>query len=161
MRKQNKTPPLQPKSFCVVREAVIQYRGQSLRIRSALLTPQDAIALAKKRVHDHSKEHLLAIYLDGTHRPIAFSLVFIGTANSAPANPREIFQPAVALGAVSLIVLHNHPSGESKPSSCDDQVTKTLAEAGRLLGIKLLDHIVWTVSGDFYSYADSASHLLR
>ena len=74
----------------------------------------------------------------------------IGTATASLIHPREIFQPAIAVGAVALIVSHNHPSGDPRPSAEDHAITKRLVEAGHLLGIQLLDHVVCGTGG-FYS----------
>ena len=70
-------------------------------------------------------------------------------------HPREVFQPAVALGAVALLIGHNHPSGDATPSPEDLEVTRRLAEAGRILGVTLLDHVAWTRGGAFHSIRDS------
>ncbi len=71
--------------------------------------------------------------------PIAISC---GTADSSPANPREILRPAISHNAVSLIVAHNHPSGDPTPSSADLRVTRQLVEAARIMGLRLLDHVI-------------------
>jgi DNA repair protein RadC len=86
----------------------------------------------------------VALYLDGAHTIIAYSVVFTGTANSCQVHAREIFQCAVLVGAVAVVVGHNHPSGEVSPSSEDLKVTKQLQDAGGLLGIKVLDHVIVT-----------------
>jgi len=68
--------------------------------------------------------------------------ISIGNLNSAPVHPREVFAPAIKRGAAAIIVAHNHPSGDVTPSPEDILITKRLAEAGELLGIKLLDHVI-------------------
>ncbi len=102
----------------------------------------------------------MALYLDGRHRPIADRIVSIGTATASLVHPREVFQPAVALGACGLIVAHNHPSQDPTPSAEDRDVTRRLAEAGQLLGIPLLDHVVWTRNGAFVSLRELDETLL-
>jgi len=102
-------------------------------------------------VDDDAREHFLAVYLDGRHRPIAHQVVSVGTATASLVHPREIFQPAVLAGAVALLVLHNHPSGEASPSKEGREVTDRLKKAGEILGINLLDSIVWTRDGSFHS----------
>lgn len=139
---------------CTVREVAIRYRGPGLKADAQITAPRHAVALARKSVHDDSKEHFLAFYLDGRHRPIARSTVSVGTATASLVHPREVFQPAVGLGAVALLILHNHPSGDPSPSAEDRTVTKRLREAGELLGIRLLDHIIWTASGDYYAFSE-------
>lgn len=126
-----------------VREVTARYIGprrKGLKIRE----PYDAADFMRHMLRDEAREHFFALYLDGAHQVISFSLVSIGTATSATAGVREVFQPAVLLGAVALVVGHNHPSGELTPSAEDIAVTKRLKEAGDLLGIKLLDHVLFT-----------------
>ena len=107
--------------------------------------PEAAASFIRSLLRDEAREHFIALYLNGAHQVVSYSLVSIGSATSAPVHPREVFQGALLVGACALIVGHNHPSGELIPSSADIAITKRLAEAGNLLGIKLLDHII--VSG--------------
>lgn len=137
-----------------VREVSIRYRGRGLKTPAKISAPTNAVDLARKSVHDDSKEHFLAFYLDGRHRPIARSTVSVGTATASLVHPREVFQAAVGIGAVAVIVLHNHPSGDPTPSQEDHTVTRRLVDAGKLLGITVLDHIVWTASGGYYSFRE-------
>lgn len=89
------------------------------------------------------KETFAAFMLDSKYRIVAVEQVSVGTLNSSLVHPREVFGPAIRLGTVAaIIVAHNHPSGDTKPSSQDVDVTKRLHEAGNLLGIPLLDHVV-------------------
>lgn len=138
-----------------VREVTIQYRGRGLKAGPNIRQPEEAVSLAKRAIRDDSKEHFMAIYLDARHRALARAVVSVGTATASLVHPREVFQPAVSLGAVALIVLHNHPSGDETPSAEDRTVTKRLREAGEVLGISLVDHVVWTREGDFYSFASA------
>ena len=98
-------------------------------------------------------EHFVALYLNGQHQVAAYSIVSIGTANQAPVSPREVFQRAVLTGAISIVVAHNHPSKSTVPSHEDRAVTTRLREAGELLGIKVLDHVIVTNSA-FLSMKD-------
>jgi DNA repair protein RadC len=139
----------------VIREVAIRYVGARRRAPSQITRPEEVAQYLRRRVHDDAREHFVAIYLDGRHRPIADSVVSIGTATASLVHPREVFQPAVALGAVALLIGHNHPSGDATPSPEDLEVTRRLAEAGRILGVTLLDHVVWTRGGAFHSIRDS------
>jgi len=130
-----------------VREAIVQYRGRGLKAHSPLREPFQAVSLARKLVQDEAREHFVALYLDGRHRPIAHSIVSVGTATASLVHPREVFQTAVLTGAAALLVLHNHPSGDPEPSREDHQVAERLVKAGNVLGISLLDSIVWTHAG--------------
>lgn len=137
--------------ICFVREVSIRYHGRGLKTRSKITTPTEAVALERRAVQDHAREHFLVLYLDARHAPSARSVISIGTATASLVHPREVFQPAVLLGAVAVIVMHNHPSGDPTLSREDHEVTQRLRKAGDLLGIKLLDHIVWTTDGGFHS----------
>jgi DNA repair protein RadC len=140
---------------CFVRDVAVRYRGRGLKVAAKITSPSEAVALARKVVQDDAREHFLALYLDGRHRPIARSVVSVGTATASLVHPREVFQAAVLVGAVALIVLHNHPSGDPTPSPEDREVTHRLRKAGELLGIRLLDHIVWTKDARFHSFRES------
>lgn len=83
-----------------------------------------------------------AIYLDGRNRPIREERVSEGTLNAAVVHPREVFGPALRIGAASVLVVHNHPSGDPSPSAEDLAVTSRLRETGALVGIPLLDHCI-------------------
>ncbi len=85
--------------------------------------------------------------LNGRHRPIAHQVVSVGTATAPLVHPREVFQAAVALGAVAILIAHNHPSRDPSPSREDREISDRLLEAGRVLGIPLLDSIVVATEG--------------
>ena len=128
-----------------IREAVVRYRGSRRGVAGVMRNPEDVARFVRGVVGNDAREHFVAILLDGRHRPIAYQVVSIGTATAALVHPREVFQPAVGLGACAVIVAHNHPSGDPTPSAEDRDVTRRLAQAGGLLGILLLDSVV--VSG--------------
>ena len=126
----------------LIREAVVQYRGPRRKVSGKLSAPSDVARFVGRLTQGQTREHFVAIMLDGRHRPIAYQVVSVGTATAALVHPREVFQPAVMVGAVALIVAHNHPSGDPRPSSEDRNVAKRLADAGQLIGIRLLDSLV-------------------
>lgn len=125
-----------------IREAVVRYRGSRRRVADTIRDPRDAARFVRGVVDDDAREHFVALLLDGRHRPIGYQVVSVGTATASLVHPREVFQAAVSLGACGLIVAHNHPSGDPTPSPEDREVTRRLAQAGRLLGVPLLDSIV-------------------
>ena len=90
------------------------------------------------------KEHLRGIYLNIHHRVIHDEVVSIGTVNSNLIHPREVFRPAIEYNAVALVLVHNHPSNIVTPSEHDVEVTKQLIEAGKMIGIAVLDHVIVT-----------------
>lgn len=88
------------------------------------------------------KEHFVLLMLDTKNRVIGRETISVGTINSGLVHPREVFKAAIRRGAVSIIGAHNHPSGDSTPSPQDIELTKRLVEAGDLVGIELLDHVI-------------------
>ena len=111
-----------------------------------ILGPKDVWVLCSD-IRVAKKEHFVAFYLDTQGRVIERQIISIGTLNSSLVHPREVFEPAVALHAASIIVAHNHPSGSLEPSQEDRDVTRRLTQAGTILGIPLLDHVVVTKDG--------------
>ena len=107
--------------------------------------PKDVASIFHGKIGFKCKqEHFLAMYLDGGNKVIDTKIIFIGTINRSMVHPREVFAPAFELRAASIIVGHNHPSGAVEPSSEDINTTKKLVEAGKILGIELLDHVIFT-----------------
>jgi DNA repair protein RadC len=98
-------------------------------------------------VRAEKKEHFVVFFLDTRNQEIKRDIVSIGTLNYNLVHPREVFEPAVKNLAASVIVAHNHPSGCLEPSDEDLSLTKRLAQAGKLLGIELLDHVIVTKEG--------------
>lgn len=90
------------------------------------------------------KEHLRGIYLNAHYQVIHDEVISIGTVDSNLIHPREVFKPALEYSAAGVILVHNHPSGKATPSKADSLITKQVAEAGRLLGIDLIDHVIVT-----------------
>jgi DNA repair protein RadC len=95
-----------------------------------------------KDMHGLSKEHLRGLYLDTHNRIIHDEVLSIGTVNSSIIHAREVFKPAIEYGAAAFILVHNHPSGISTPSESDKAITEQIIQAGKVLGIALLDHVV-------------------
>ena len=102
-----------------------------------------------KDIADKRQEYFVALYLDGANRILEKRTLFIGTVNKSLVHPREVFAPAMELRAASLIVAHNHPSGELQPSQADIAITQKLAQSAEILGIELLDHLIVTRDGYF------------
>ena len=100
-------------------------------------------------IRDKRQEYFVCLTLDGANRLIAKRIITIGTLTASLVHPREVFAEAITDRAASIIVAHNHPSGNLEPSQADREVTERLRDAGDLLGVKLIDHIV--VTKDSYS----------
>ncbi|MBA7561169.1 DNA repair protein RadC [Candidatus Atribacteria bacterium 1244-E10-H5-B2] len=91
---------------------------------------------------DQTKEHFWAMGLNTKNRVLYLELVSLGTLTEGLIHPREVFKSAIIKSVAGLIFCHNHPSGESEPSGNDIQITQILKEGGKILGIKILDHII-------------------
>lgn len=100
------------------------------------------------------KEKFYAYFLDSRSSLIKRELISIGTVDTSLVHPREVFEPAIKLSAVSVIVAHNHPSGNFNPSDADIEITDVLKDCGELLGVKLLDHIIVSKEG-FFSFREN------
>jgi len=125
-------------------------------IRYVELAPRPVLPLieetaqAIRRLQDiraKRKEHFVGLYLNARHELIHKEVVSIGTVNASIVYPRDVFAPAILHNATSVIVAHNHPSGDATQSAEDKEVTHRLKEAGKLLGISVLEHIIITEYG--------------
>jgi len=105
-------------------------------------SPEEAAAVLREVIGDYDRETFAVLLLDTKNRLIAVHIASIGLLDSAPVHPREIFKAAILANARAVILGHNHPSGDPQPSAQDMRVTHLLAEAGRLLEIQVLDHII-------------------
>jgi DNA repair protein RadC len=128
--------------------------GKRLATRKAgiFLKPRD-IWEELRDIRVMKKEYFVVFYLDTRNQEIKRDIVSIGTLNYNLVHPREVFEPAVRNLAASVIVSHNHPSGCLEPSDEDLSLTKRLTQAGKILGIELLDHVIVT-SGGFMSFKE-------
>lgn len=106
----------------------------------------------------YSEEHFVAFHLDAKNNVTGFQLVSHGTISASLVHPREVFKTAIISNSHSLIVAHNHPAGSIDPSREDLETTETLIEAGKLLGVPLLDHVIVTAS-DLRSLRESHGYL--
>lgn len=105
------------------------------------------------------REHFVALHLDGKNRMIAVETISIGSLNQAIVEPREVFKSAVYNNSAALIVVHNHPTGDPTPSPEDIMITNRLKEAGEIIGIRIIDHII-IGSSSFYSMAANGWRLV-
>ena len=99
------------------------------------------------------KEHFITLYINARHKLIHKELISVGTLTANLVHPREVFEPAMVRAAIEIIVAHNHPSGDPTPSSADLEITKRIVEAGKILGIKVLNHIIITKE-NYFSFQD-------
>ena len=106
-----------------------------------------AAAVLRPRLLDKRKEHVVALLLDARHRLIRVSPIAVGSLSASLVHPRELFKEAIAASAAAVLVAHNHPSGDPEPSEHDLELTGRLVEAGALLGIEVLDHLIIGADG--------------
>jgi DNA repair protein RadC len=119
-----------------------------------VLDPESAAAVLQELLRqedtiDRDKEHFYCIHMNARHRITLVEVVSIGTVNASLVHPRETFRRAIHEGTTSIIVAHNHPSGDVEPSDEDIRVSGKLAEVGKLLEIPVLDHIIFSETEHF------------
>jgi DNA repair protein RadC len=110
--------------------------------KNIVKTPEEAYNVLKNRSRDQRKEHFWAILLDTRNKEIKTVEVSVGSLDTSIVHPRELFKEAIAASASSVIVAHNHPSGNPEASQDDIKLTRRLAEVGKLMGIEVVDHII-------------------
>ncbi len=110
--------------------------------KTTVKSPEDAIKSVKNQLKGKKKEHFLVLSLDTRNHLINTQTISIGSLDSSIVHPREVFKEAISSTAASVIFAHNHPSGDPTPSEDDIKLTKRLVEAGEILGIEVLDHII-------------------
>ena len=142
-------------------EASLTYNCIKLGDQAYLSAPDKTVEYLDGVFGDPTVEHFVVIPLNRKNRPLARIVVSKGTASSCLVHPREVFKPAIVAGASSVIVAHNHPSGDPAPSRADIQITRQLRESAKILGIDLLDHIIVGHKDDdpqglgFYSFNEA------
>lgn len=131
-------------SFELTKRALEIEDGILPKINSA----KEAVAQLQE-LRKMKKEHFVALYLNARNELVYKETVSIGILNASLIHPREVFKPAIDKLAVSVIIAHNHPSGDTKPSEDDIEITKRLKKAGEILGVEVLDHIIITENSCF------------
>ena len=119
--------------------------------RAVIHSPQDVANLLQGEMSTLSQEHLRVLLLNTKNQVLNVQEVYVGNVNSSIVRASEVFRPAVRDNAPSIIIVHNHPSGDPTPSPEDAAITRDLVAAGKLLGIELLDHVVIGSGGRYVS----------
>lgn len=151
------------KTWIHVKEIKISYTiVQSIEV-DQFVGPFDFAKYLQNEFTYTEQEQILVCPLNNQNAPIGFRMVSLGLINTAPIHAREIFRPCIELGACSLIMAHNHPSGGVEPSLEDLKATRNIWEAGELLGIPLLDHLIISPGQglNFHSIKSSNPNLFR
>lgn len=115
-----------------------EHDGERLSVKSH----QDVIKVVRQRLKDKKKEQFLVLCLDTRNNLIRIGTISIGTLDANLVHPREVFKEAIQSLASSIILVHNHPSGNPEPSEADIDITKRIQETGKIVGIDVLDHII-------------------
>ena len=123
-------------SIKMVKESSFLYQTRTVS------SPNDAYEMIREQLKDLDREQFIIACVNTKNEPTNISVVAVGTLNKAIVHPREVFKTAILSNAANVIAFHNHPSGDTEPSQQDIQLTNRLYEAGELLGIKLLDHLI-------------------
>jgi len=134
--------------------AAIEYARRRIKPEGLkITTPSDVLPLIR-HFADRRQEHFLSITINGANEVLNVRVVSIGLVNRSPVHPREVFADALADRASGIVVAHNHPAGNLEPSEADVDITRQLRQAGEIMGIELLDHIVFN-QREYYSFLES------
>lgn len=117
-------------------------RRRQRKLPPSVKAPKDVYRLMHARLKGADREHFYALYLTTKNTVLSIELISIGSLNASIVHPREILKPAIRVSAASIILVHNHPTGDPTPSREDIEFTRRFAKCGDLIGIELLDHIV-------------------
>jgi DNA repair protein RadC len=137
-------------------EIVKRVKGKEIgaQKKKSLLSPREIFELLVPQIGYLKKEHFVLVSFDTRNRVIGTDTISIGTLNASLVHPREMFNIAIRRHAASVIISHNHPSGDPDPSDEDIRVTEKLTEAGKLLGILVLDHVI-ICKESYYSFSEN------
>lgn len=134
-------------SIKMVRESSVLYNIRRIS------EPRDIVDLGKKFLDELDREELIVACLNAKNEVNSVNVVSIGSLNNSIVHPREVFKTAILSNAASIVMIHNHPSGDVTPSKEDKEITLRIKESGTILGIKLLDHII--IGNDtYYSFKE-------
>ena len=144
-----------PAKACVIAAGMEFTRRRLCPVTGKIIFPTDLLP-ALQYIADRPQESFITVSLNGAHEVITRRIVSTGLVNRTLVHPREVFADSITDRAAAVIVAHNHPSGEVAPSGEDREITKRLCEAGRILGIPVLDHIIFS-KNKYYSFAENGA----
>lgn len=124
--------------------------GRTTNYKDNVSCPEDIVRMFRLYLDAADREICVVAFLDVKKNILGLHTVSIGTLDTSLVHPREVFKAAIVIGASSIILAHNHPTGDCRPSYEDNKVTERMKEAGKLLGIELIDHII--IGDGFYSF---------
>lgn len=133
-----------------------RFARESRSAGTSVRAPRDIARMFMDEMKDYDREHFKAAFLNTKNQVIKVVTVSIGSLNASIVHPREILKPAIAASAASIVLVHNHPTGDPTPSREDVEFTRRFAKCGELIGIELLDHIV--IGADRFQSLKEAGH---
>ena len=139
------------KASCIL--AALEFSRRRMQSNGQCIKQSADILPLISYLGNHKQEHFICISLNGAAEVIATRVISVGLANLAPVHPREVFADPIVDRASAIIVAHNHPSGSLRPSKADLRITEQLKAAGSVLGIQVLDHIIFNLEG-YYSFVE-------
>lgn len=145
MRKINTLQKVDVVSIQLVKEKSLAYGSKQIN------SPRDAAIIAEHFLSGADRENFVVLCLDTKNNVNALNTVSVGTLNSSLVHPREVFKAAILANSNAIILIHNHPSGDPTPSREDLEITKRLVEAGNIMGIEVIDHVVIGDNGKYVS----------
>ncbi|OFP26751.1 RadC family protein [Staphylococcus sp. HMSC068H08] len=126
-------------------------------LKNRISSPEDAAEIMRSFIGNSDREHLILICMNSKNEPTHIQTLSIGSINKKVVHPREIFKAAILSNANSIMLGHNHPSGDVQPSNEDIEATKRLYDVGKLIGIDVLDHIIFT--DDSFTSLKESDHI--
>ena len=137
-----------------IREIQVSYKSTGLTLPFRKVTESDHVyQVFKDHLNDCDRENFCILHLSHRNQIIGYEVCFVGTLGEVNIHLREIFKSVMISNAASIVIVHNHPSGDPKPSREDERVTRIIKNAAFLLQIEVLDHII-IANGSYYSFAD-------
>jgi DNA repair protein RadC len=135
------------------RVELVRESGEGELEETVLRTSADVARVLRPYFEKSDREMFVVVLVDAQHRPIGVNVVSIGSLTATVVHPRECFKPAIIGNAAAVLLVHGHPSGCPQPSTEDIAITRRLRDAGELLGIRVLDHVI-VGDGNHFSFVD-------
>ena len=144
---------LRPQQINAFKELAIRFSEKPLPIGTPFNCSKDLYDRYHLRLREEKKEHFIIVIVDNKHQYLAEKIISIGTLNKSLVHPRECLKPVIEFSGAAFVTLHNHPSGDPCASQEDIGITTRLKESGKILGLPLLDHLIFG-NNRYYSFAD-------
>ncbi len=141
------------KRFSLVELKQIKLKGYSFKQRR-ISSPLDLYNLLEEFLNYYDRERVVVLCLNTKNEPICIDISSIGSINMSIIHPREVFKNAILVNASKIIIAHNHPSGDITPSKSDDDITDRLVDAGKIIGIDVIEHMIVGENEEYYSYRE-------